>query len=239
MIIDQNSFEIQTLNPKIFRNQKIQRLIYCYQSNHSNFLCSERNILKTFKEIDIDHPFRIWHLAEHPIIVSATNYAINFGVPVASRTLHLPRQTRFRLDHYGNILDFDRMTEKEKEAYMEDEEEQERQRSPGRRHRNHETIRCRYSTITSEAKILESRERIRKRTQFTPKLLRYQTARKCPQGGEVNNNLQHQKTQNGSASNGRTSNDPPKDATTSAHLDDLKGFDPNPDGKLVLYIHGG
>ena len=121
------------------------------------------------------------------------------------------------------------MTEKEKEAYMGNEEEKERQRSPGRRHRNYETIRCRYSTISSKAKILESRERIRKRTRFTPKILNYQTARKCSQHDEVNNNLQHSKASNGSAN----------EETRSAYLDESKDFDQNPDGKLVLYIHGG
>ena len=150
------------------------------------------------------------------------NHFFNFWLPVRGETLHLPRQARFRLDYRGNILDFDRMSEQEKETYMSDEVEQERQRSPGKRHRNLSTIRCRYSQITSKAKISESRERIRKRTVLKPKVLRYQTARKCPEAehsDEINNNLRVE------------------DETGFVDPEDSKDF--NPEKKLVLFIHGG
>ena len=153
------------------------------------------------------------------------SYFFNFWLPVRSKWLYLPKQARFRLDYRGNILDFDRMSEQEKDAYMADEVEQERQRSPGLRHRNHGTIRCRYSQITSKTKILESQERIRKRTRFTPKVLKYQTARKCSEAernDEINNNL---RTETGSV--------PSRDSESS------KDFHSNPEGKLVLYVHGG
>ena len=157
------------------------------------------------------------------------SYFLKFWLPVRSEILHVPKQARFRLDYRGNILDFDRMSEQEKDAYMADKVEQERQRSPGRRHRNHATIRCRYSQITSKTKILESRERIRKRTKFTPKVLKYQTARKCSEvddltesNGEINNNLRTETV-----------------FVPSESSEGSKDFHPNPEGKLVLYVHGG
>ena len=171
------------------------------------------------------YPFSLWHSPENPFVVKVVNYYFNLGIPVRGKTLHLPRQTRFRLDYRGNILDFDRMSEQEKEAYMSDELEQERQGSPGKRHRNHSTIRCRYSYIKNKAKILESLERIRKRKKVTTKVLRYQTARKCPEGerSEINNNVVNLRIED------------EMDFPDSGS----KIFDPNPEGKLVLYIHGG
>ena len=169
----------------------------------------------------MDYPFSFWNLPETPLVVNVVNYCFNFWIPVGGETIHLPRQTRFRLDYRGNILDFVRMSEQEKNAYLSDEVEQERQRSPGKRHRNLSTIRCRYSQITSKAKISESRERIRKRTVLKPKVLRYQTARKCPEADlsdEINNNVIN--------NNFRVE-------------DENSDFHPNPEGKLVLYIHGG
>lgn len=169
--------------------------------------------------VNLEYPFNIWHLSENPIIVNLVNYFVNFGIPVKSKTLQIPKQTRVRLDHKGNILLFDRMTKQETDAYFADKEEQERQNSPGVRHRNHETIRCRYSYITSEEKIRESLERIRNQTKPALKVLKHHTARK-PGSVEMNNNC-------GSSEKTIDSDD----------LNDLKNL--NPEGKLVLYLHGG
>ena len=172
----------------------------------------------------MDHPFNVWHLFENPLVVNVINCLLNFWLPVRSERLHLPKQARFRLNYRGNILDFERMTEQEKDAYMSDELEQERQQSPGRRHRNHATIRCRYSYITSKAKILESQERIRMGRRLIAKVLKYQTARKSPEperSGEINNNLRVE------------------DETHLVASEDSKDFVPNPEKKLVIYLHGG
>ena len=160
--------------------------------------------------MNLRYPFTIWHLSENPLIVNTVNFLVNFGLPVKSKTVHLPKQTRFRLDYRGNILDFDMMTKEEIEAYSKDEAEQERQQSPGLRHRNQETIRCRYTIIENREKILKSQEKIRKNKKITPKKLKYHTVRRPREDGDENNNC----------------------------LNGSEGFDPNPGRKLVLYIHG-
>lgn len=186
---------------------------------------TEKYIFKTFKHVNLDWPFNVWHFFEHPIVAGVVNFFTNFWLPVRSVALELPaRQSRFRLDYKGNILDFDRMTDEEIRAYESDEHEQERQSQPGRRHRNHETIRCRYLSICDKAKIIESRKRIRSGSKLVPKALKYSTARRSPEGwcsDEINNNYW---TQNGRPSFADSGNS--------------REFHPNPDGKLVLYIHG-
>lgn len=65
------------------------------------------------------------------------------------------------------------MTDDESKAYFSDEIEQDRQNSPGLRHRNKETIRCRYSYIASREKALESLEKIKKREPLKFKTMVY------------------------------------------------------------------
>ena len=98
---------------------------------------------------------------------------------MASKTLSISRQTRFRIDYKGNILDFDVMSKKEIEAYLNDNEEQARQNAPGLRHRNKDTISCRYSYIANENEIKESLERIRKKKEdkCSTKSIKYFTTR--------------------------------------------------------------
>ena len=160
--------------------------------------------------------------------MNLVNFFVNIGLPVKSETLHLPKQTRFRLDWRGNILDFDRMTQLEIDAYHSDEVEQERQSSPGLRHRNHETIRCRYSYITSNQMVAESLERIRNETEPALKVLKRHTARKPAEAGKEAGKEARREPNN----NCRIGDD-----MESASPADSK--DPNPDAKLVLYIHGG
>ena len=103
---------------------------------------------------------------------------MNIKVPVKSVTLRVPKQSRFSLDYLGNILDFHHMTDDEVKAYFNDETEQDRQHSPGLRHRNKETIRCRYSYIESRGKALESLERIKKREPLKFKTMDYSSESK-------------------------------------------------------------
>ena len=161
-------------------------------------------------------PFDLIHkLAENSIVAGLTKYLVNWNVPVTSKTMESPRQNRFRLDYKGNILDFDRMTKEQMEAYANDEIEQERQSSPGMRHRNHETIRCRFMYITNRTKMIESLERIRNQTKRPPEKLSYYTARKIPYS-EINNNT----------------------IPSKPNLNDYYQ-NANPEKKLVLFLHGG
>ena len=173
--------------------------------------------MAAYKNVNLEYPFNVWHLSENPLIVNLVNFCVNIGVPVKSKTLQVPKQKQIRLDYKGNILFFDRMTQKEIDAYYDDEEEQKRQDSPGLRHRNHETIRCRYSYISSEEKIRESLQKIRNEPRPALKVLKCITARRPAEGSvELNNNF--------------------GEKMHPIELDDLK--DLNPDAKLVLYIHG-
>lgn len=170
-------------------------------------------------------PFDTIHTVENPILISIATYLFNWTVPVSSETLQVPRQKRFRLDYRGNILDFDRMTDQEKEAYMNDEEEQNRQRSPGLRHRNGETISCRYSYISSRQKILESQKRIRNRVKPEPKLVKFYSAhRSAKVTNEINNNF--------------VRTDRPVDCKTDK-TDSNQKKGANPGKKLILFTHGG
>lgn len=93
-------------------------------------------------------------------------------------TFAVPRQKRFVLDHKGNILDLDRMSKSEIDAYANDEVEQERVNAPGRRHRNGpDTVQCRLTCISSKEKCAESLERIKKQTKLDLKHLKYETVR--------------------------------------------------------------
>lgn len=120
-----------------------------------------KNCLDSFLNATLDYPFNMWQLTEGWFIAKFVNNLVNRKIPVKSLTLNIPKQKRFRLDYKGNILDFEKMTKEEIDEYNNDEEEQKRQNSPGRRHRNHETIKCRYSVITCKEKIIESLERIK------------------------------------------------------------------------------
>ena len=192
-------------------------------NNHVNLSVQPGHyILDTFLNINLDYPYNIWHLFDHPIVVSVTCFFTNFWLPVRSETLQLPKQARFRLDYRGNLLDFHRMTDEEIAAYASDKHEQERQNAPGLRHRNHETIRCRYSYITSKAKIIESWQRIKSGVRCAPKALKCRTVRRYPEGSdEINNNWNPNETRDFS------------DRSSCS-----KDFRPNPDGKLVLFLHG-
>lgn len=114
------------------------------------------------------------------MIKKFANYFVNRKVPVKSVTLNLPRQKRFRITYTGKILDLHNMKDDEIESYLNDEEEKNRQQAPGFRHRNRETIKCRYSYITSEDKIKASLERIKKdkNTGDDFKFLKFQTLNK-------------------------------------------------------------
>lgn len=112
-------------------------------------------------------------------------------MPVKSVTLQVPKQTRFRLDYKGNLLDFHNMTDAEVKAYFQDEVEQERQNSPGLRHRNKETIRCRYSYISSREKVLESLERIKRRQPSKFKAMVYHSESKEASKDESSNRIHH------------------------------------------------
>lgn len=146
-------------------------------------------------------------------MMNFTNFFTNFKVPVKSKTLHVPKQQRIRLDHKGNILDFDAMTSEEIDEYSRDPVEQERQKSPGRRHRNKSTIRCRYSYINSKSKIAESQERIRNSSEPKPMVLNYHTVRRSPE---------------------KDSNSTTNSTNTAEKANPL-----NPENKLILFCHGG
>lgn len=120
-----------------------------------------KNCVQAYKNLGLDGPLDIYHFSENWIVSELVNYYFNRKLPVQSVTLNIPKQNRFRLDYKGNILDFSKMTKQEINEFNNDEEQQKRQNSPGRRHRNYETIRCRYSFISIREKIIESLERIK------------------------------------------------------------------------------
>ena len=175
----------------IFYSTEFQRLIklinfcfaFAYKVPSSSILslCSSKYrgkySFKTMTNANIQYPFSVWHQTERWPTVKFLSACLNIKVPVKSKTLKVPKQARFRLDCKGNILDFDKMTKKEIESYFNDKEEQERQNAPGLRHRNKDTIRCRYSYITSKNKIIESLEIIEKAPEPF-KALEYYSARK-------------------------------------------------------------
>ena len=156
----------------------------------------------------------IWHSSETFYIAKIGNYFINFKTPVKSDTLHAPRQKRFRIDYKGNILDFERMSEEQIKSYFNDKEEQARQNAAGLRHRNEGTIRCRYSYIESNEKMMESLERIRKKKKENRRSFEsnHYTAYRVPS----NSNCE-------SANNYLNNNN----------------FQPNPEEILIVYVHGG
>ena len=166
---------------------------------------------------------------------------INFGVPVHSETVNVPRQKRFRLDCKGNILDFEAMTEEQIAAYFDDETEQARQNSPGLRHRNGETVKCRYSYIRSKEKIAESLERIKNKTKPTLKVLKYYTARVSPDrqrvSDEINNNYETKECSNLEADFEVLGD--PKDDHPQQNDRLLEELGPNPERVLLIWIHGG
>ena len=190
-----------------------------------------RYCTRAFKNVSIDYPFNVWHTNEQWLIARVINFVMNRKIPVQSETLNIPKQSRFRLDYKGNILDFDKMTKKENESYLNDKEEQERQNAPGLRHRNKDMIRCRYSYITSSDKIKINRED--KLSSF--KVLKHRTARtpsdqcassECNNNSIVTNgNLKHKlDNQNNFEINAQS--EPLIDEVNKAEM-------------IVVYIHGG
>lgn len=193
-------------------------------------------ISAAYQNVNIRFPFSVWHLSENPVLVNLINYLVNFGVPVQSETLYVPKQKRYRLDYKGNLLDFERMTREQVADYYADEIEQDRQNSPGLRHRNKETIKCRYSYIRSKDKIAESLERIKNRTKPTFKVLKYSTERSRSTDNEriseeINNNYQTKENAYYDIPMASSPNE-----QRQSLLDDSN---PNPQGVLLLFIHGG
>ena len=186
-----------------------------------------------YTNVDINFPFSLWHLSENPVLVNIMNYVVNYGLPVRSETVHVPRQKRYRLDCKGNLLDFDRMTKQQVADYFDDEDEQARQNSPGLRHRNKETIKCRYSYIVSREKIVESLERIKSKAKPKFKVLNYYTTRVHPDdlrvSEEINNNYEEGL---------EVKIDAPNDSRQQNGLLP-EDFHPNPECVLLLVIHGG
>lgn len=184
-----------------------------------------QNCMNAFKNANIDYPFSVWNLTEGFVFSKLFNYFVNRKIPVQSRTIHIPMQNRFRLDCKGNILDLDNLSSEEVDAYLNDECEVERRRAPGKRHRNRETIKCRYSFINGRKKVIESLEKIRNKkinrlNSF--RVLNYHTACRTPDinNNETNNNLEINKD-------------------THFEIDDEKDLEINSAKTLVIYIHGG
>lgn len=179
----------------------------------------DQNLINSYYNANLDHPFEVWHMTENWLVASSMSYLINRNVPVKSETFSVPRQKRFVLDHKGNILDFDRMSKQEIDAYSNDEIEQERVNAPGRRHRNGpDTVQCRLTYITSKEKSAESLKRIRKQTKLDFKHLKYETVRVSPKNRQSNgvfngNNLKSK-----------------SEGTGNVEI--------NPARKLIIHIHG-
>lgn len=193
-------------------------------------------ITTAYQNVNIKFPFSVWHLSENPVLVKMINYLLNFGVPVQSETLHVPRQKRYRLDCKSNILDFERMTREQMADYYADAFEQDRQNnSPGLRHRNKETIKCRYSFIRSKENIVESLERIKNRKKLSFKVLKYCTERVWPDkeriSEEINNNYPTKEDGNYEVQMPFAPNDQQQSL--------LNESNPNPECVLLLFIHGG
>lgn len=118
-----------------------------------------------YKNVNLRYPFDHWHLIDKRLLMVPMNYFVNGAVAVKSKRLDVPRQKRFVLDHKGNILDFERMSSEEIEAFYSDEIEQERQNAPGLRHRNGpDAVQCRLFSFGSKSKALESLQRIKEAT---------------------------------------------------------------------------
>lgn len=175
----------------------------------------------------------------------------------------MPRQKRFRLTHKGEILDFHKATREEIDDYLLDEEEQERQNSPGLRHRNYDTIKCRFTYINKRERVIESLEQMKKSEDF--KVLKYHTA--CNTVTEKNVNYTNQvkelniyenylkdeklffKTDEKKAKknvkydgpkyedNEEEFKDVPLEQTKA--INDVSDFRFNKDQTIILYIHGG
>ena len=203
-------------------------------------LWSERQLGKyiatCYQNVNLSFPFSVWHVSENAFVANFVNYLVNFGVPVRSETVNVPRQKRFKLDCKGNLLDFDRMTKQQVADYFGDAFEQARQNSPGLRHRNKETIKCRYSYIQSKEKIVESLQRIKSKTKPKFKVLKYCTRRLRSDSQrvseEINNNYE------------TTKEDTEFEVKIGAMREDqqndlIDDFDANPESVLLLFIHGG
>ena len=177
------------------------------------------------------------HLADSWWVKKLQNFILspmNLLIPVKHETLHIDRQRRFALNWKGDLLDLSRMTDQEISDYLSDENEIERRQNPGRRHRNWSTVQCSYFYISSKWQAIESLKRI-KSSDFPKVNLRFSNVRvpRKESAGcakEINNNLfgmtydsaNNLKTESGF---GRQMNDP-------------DSLEPNPEMKLLLFIHG-
>lgn len=179
---------------------------------------SDKYLKSSYFNANLDHPFGVWHMTENRLVAGSTSYLVNRKVPVKSETFSVPRQKRFVLDYKGNILDFNRMSKTEIDAYYSDEIEQERQNAPGRRHRNGpDAVQCRFTYIISKDKATEGLERIKKENKkLDLKVLKYHTARISPEKGRTNGEINN--------------NSNAKGATNKVEI--------NPEKKLVIHIHG-
>lgn len=126
---------------------------------------------------NLKQPFDSINSTEGWFLGSFIKSLATFNIPVQSRTINLPKQNRFKLHYSGFIADFNNISSEEIDRFN-DEEQKTRDNSPGMRHRNKSTIRCRYSTITSENKIRESLNQIKKDATIeeTFKTLKYNSA---------------------------------------------------------------
>lgn len=130
------------------------------------------------------------------------------------------------------------MTKQEIDDYFNDKEEQDRQNSPGLRHRNKETIKCRYSFINSIEKIKESLDQIeRDKINGDNFDLKYYSASKIINNNylgineinELNNNTKRDKTYENQFA----------EYAKHSLSNETENFDPNPTKTLILLIHGG
>lgn len=147
------------------------------------------NCLKCFRNCDIKNPFNFWHQSENWFVFRFIDY-LTRDLPVKSVTLNLPRQKRFRISYKGEIFDFNNISNEQKDAYLSDKEVVERQSSPGLRHRNFETIKCRYTYIENKENVLKSFDKIKnleKNEQESFRDLNYQNARRKILGNSKEN----------------------------------------------------
>lgn len=202
----------------------------------------EKYLIDSYHRINLDHPYDVLHLQNSWWMVKISFFfrslIVNLMNPltmiknlmmslvspwsmwssVRSETLHIKRQSRFALDWKGGLLDLQRMTSQQVSDYLSDPNEIERQQNPGRRHRNWDTVQCRYLHI-DKRQAVESLKRIEK-SEFPKINLKYTNVR-VGRRSEINNNISLDPTNK-----------------SQMNFKHQKSLEPNPQKKLLLYIHG-
>jgi acetyl esterase/lipase len=99
----------------------------------------------------VDYPFKVWNITEFWWYRTVFVNLYNWFVPTKSKTVHITRQQRFRLNRLGGLMDIQDPAQKCLLSLLDDHEQRRREQYPTGQHKNHDTIRCRLIRCTRPA----------------------------------------------------------------------------------------